>query len=65
MAQFNLSTACLLLLLSVSLYSVLTESGIFLTVKGKQVCANPTDPWVIERINKLGSKVKKMNIPAQ
>ncbi|KAI1882746.1 hypothetical protein AGOR_G00238110 [Albula goreensis] len=97
MAQFNLSTACLLLLLSVSLFSALTESAcctkytgnelplkyikgfaiqdgksrcninavIFLSIRGRQVCANPTEPWVIKRIQQLNNAVKKMSGPAE
>ncbi|KAG9343532.1 hypothetical protein JZ751_013698 [Albula glossodonta] len=92
MAQFNLSTACLLLLLSVSLFSALTESacctkytGSELPLKyikgfaiqdgnsqcnidaviGRQVCANPTEPWVIKRIQQLKNAVQKMSGPAQ
>ncbi|KAG9343531.1 hypothetical protein JZ751_013697 [Albula glossodonta] len=92
MAQFNLSTACLLLLLSVSLFSALTESAcctkytrgsvpmeivkgfaiqdnhrvcridavIFVTLRGKKVCADPKEPWVMKAIQQLRAKVQEM-----
>ncbi|KAI1882748.1 hypothetical protein AGOR_G00238130 [Albula goreensis] len=92
MAQFNLSTACLLLLLSVSLFSALAESAcctkytrgsvpmeivkgfaiqdnqrvcridavIFVTLRGRKVCADPKESWVMKAIQQLRAKVQEM-----
>ncbi|KAG5847300.1 hypothetical protein ANANG_G00124560 [Anguilla anguilla] len=92
MAQFNLSPVCLLLLLSLSLFSMQADAAccttysqrklpeklvkgfsiqdnrgqchinavIFLTLKGRKVCADPTKDWVMERIKQLRNTVKEM-----
>ncbi|KAJ8357037.1 hypothetical protein SKAU_G00198310 [Synaphobranchus kaupii] len=77
MAQFNLSTVCLLILLSLSLFNLQAHAGelpldyikgfsiqdnrgrcninavIFLTLKGRKLCADPTSEWVRKRIQQL------------
>ncbi|XP_018608919.1 C-C motif chemokine 2-like [Scleropages formosus] len=92
MAQFSLTAASVLLLLSVALlctnaaaaccsryveneisiaringYSIQTNRGrchinavIFHTIKGKDLCADPAQPWVMNRIKFLREKVKSM-----
>ncbi|KAJ8274387.1 hypothetical protein COCON_G00090120 [Conger conger] len=92
MAHFNLSTVCLMLLLSLSLFSVQANTAcctkysrgelpleyikgfsiqadhgkcninavIFLTMKGRKVCANPTNEWVMDRIQQLRAVVQRM-----
>ncbi|KAG7457089.1 hypothetical protein MATL_G00242910 [Megalops atlanticus] len=92
MAQFNLSTVCLVLVLAVSLFTLQASqicctkysrgempmhlikgfaiqknigtcninAIIFLTVKGRKVCADPAKPWVMETIQELRDRVKNM-----
>ncbi|KAJ8274388.1 hypothetical protein COCON_G00090130 [Conger conger] len=92
MAQFNLPTVCMLLLLSLGLFSVLADTAccttysqgilpkrfikgfsiqdnhgkchinaiIFLTLKDRKVCADPTQGWVTDAIKHLRSTVQEM-----
>ncbi|KAJ8270382.1 hypothetical protein GJAV_G00113790 [Gymnothorax javanicus] len=92
MAQFNLCTVCILLLLSLCLFSVQADSAccskyshgqlplrlikgfsiqdnlgrcninavIFLTLKDRKVCVDPTKHWVMEIVKQLSNEVQKM-----